>query len=305
MSHTIFYKGNVKHSDLIPVIMRKAIEKANEYGWEVMVQNNDGVVLQVNIAVPNSEYLSLCMCNGKLNGMTKLDGENNQILGMVFDLIWELKPYFKQLKVTDDYGAWDIYVLKKTNKKPLELPVLSMEEKKELDCDFNGSIGKNALFFTTPASVLIMDMVCKDLGIYTKEDLLASIEGDAKTFWEEIKNSNSPDYCKNHVAFCAVIRAYTLKIIVKKSGKPIISNPQKDDLSRKFARLMLELVCGEYEPGSGVQYTKLVKFHYTLTEQDGSFDDKETILRYIYCVMDTLNCMRPTDFKIAKPPIVK
>lgn len=318
MGHTVYYKGKLKEPDNITAFIETATSKAKECGWAVMELTDD--IPGIGFELPDSEPLMFMVKNGKIDDFTKYIGTDNKVVTNICDILWTLKPFFKRLEVNDDYGVWDEYVLTLTSKKYPPFRELTAIEKAELERNFDLPDDYELPFLTprraSSAKNVLMKMICKDIGTGSKAEMLDSMDERLRGFYSDLTKSIDEqiiDYQQYensdvHVRlfksyqmeydFNYMVQNWMLKKLTNKKGAQIIYNPYKrSDLTVVFALLMVECVIGSYSPGLGAKYTLLVKFRHYLMKQGYNFDEEESVLRYIYSVMDSLGCIRPDNLK--------
>lgn len=134
MSSTIYYKGTLKEcstfEDLYEVVCRQSTDLHCK-----IVKEEDAFYLE--FAEGQSEPLLFRLNNGKINWFCKWNNPGNpDEYYKIFDLFISIKPLFKSLRVDDDEGAWNEYLL---NSKPCKIhlrELLGPAENALLERDF-------------------------------------------------------------------------------------------------------------------------------------------------------------------------
>ena len=129
MSCTIFYKGTLKEDNSTGEVLN-VISKHLQSMNAKLVQNNDAIV--IHFLRRQSEPLVFDFIKNKVDGFCKWNGDDQAEFYGIFDMFIELKPLFKSLKVDDDEGLWNEYVIQWQPCK-IKLRPLSASETKFLD----------------------------------------------------------------------------------------------------------------------------------------------------------------------------
>ena len=110
MSCTVYYKGTLKdgycQSDIIKIINGHMMSINAE-----LKQHDDTII--IDFMLGNSEPIVFSFKNKKIDGFCKWNGEQPEELLAIFDMLFEMKPLFRSLKVDDDEGVWDNYIIQK------------------------------------------------------------------------------------------------------------------------------------------------------------------------------------------------
>jgi len=129
MSCTIYYKGILKESKL-PEDVFGVISKHMQNINANLEQSTNLVV--INFLQGNSETLIFQFEKSKINGFWKWNGNDPEEFYKVFDMFLEIKPLFKSLKIDDDDGLWNEYVIQNQPCK-IKLRPLNTNEMRFLD----------------------------------------------------------------------------------------------------------------------------------------------------------------------------
>jgi len=129
MSCTIYYTGTLKESKS-PEDVFGAISNHMQNINANLKQSANLVV--INFLQGNSETLVFDFDKNKINGFWKWNGNDPEEFYKIFDMFIEIKPLFKSLKIDDDEGLWNEYVIQKQPCK-IKLRPLSSDEMKFLD----------------------------------------------------------------------------------------------------------------------------------------------------------------------------
>lgn len=114
MSCTIYYKGTLKE-DKIPRDIFDIISKFFQNIDINLEQMADSI--SINFLQGNSETLVFHFKKSKINGFWKWNGNNPQEFYKVCDMFIEIKGIFKSLKIDDDEGLWNEYIIQKQHCK--------------------------------------------------------------------------------------------------------------------------------------------------------------------------------------------
>jgi len=129
MSCTIYYKGILKERKL-PEDVFGVISKHMQNINANLEQSTNLVV--INFLQGNSETLIFQFEKSTINGFWKWNGNDPEEFYKVFDMFLEIKPLFKSLKIDDDEGLWNEYVIQNQPCK-IKLRPLNTNEMRFLD----------------------------------------------------------------------------------------------------------------------------------------------------------------------------
>jgi len=160
MSITIFYKGNLKQPNDLSDFFSTAIQVVSKYNWSYTYDHNNTML---GIDIPNCETLLFRPENGKISGFTKYWGEDQETLQHFFEILREIKPYFKRFDVKDDFGLWNDYISQFSKNSSPPFRELKDIEKAEFIRCFDLPKGSNSIFGMNQAQAVLMAMICKDM----------------------------------------------------------------------------------------------------------------------------------------------
>ena len=129
MSCTVYYKGTLKPEHNPEDVKTVVIKHANELNT-VINETDDSLIINFNEGL--SESLVFEFKNNKLEENWKWNGNNPDEFYKILDMFFELKPYFKLLRIYDDAGLWNDFSAGKTPCK-IKLRKLLPNELKILD----------------------------------------------------------------------------------------------------------------------------------------------------------------------------
>jgi hypothetical protein len=91
--------------------------------------HQDNRTVAITFSEGNSEPLILDFNKGNIDGFCKWNGKDPKEFYSIFDLFIEMKPLFSSLKISDDEGLWEEYIIRKKPCKVQLKPLVSDKEK--------------------------------------------------------------------------------------------------------------------------------------------------------------------------------
>jgi hypothetical protein len=288
MSFTLSYKGNLKQYDDLTDLYKTVNNISKKYGWHCSIEEKC-----ISIDIPNCETFILNPENGKINGWVKfLSCCDNETIEHFFDLLREIKPYFKSLTIDDDMGMWYNYIAKFTNEKLPQFRELKDLEKEELYNWFNLPKGSTSIFGMEQTHAVIMFMVCKDLS----DNLLEPMTKDILFGKVDEKKKEGPLWSSGEqYQFIEVVDTWFLRKLKDKKGNPI---KEKNHGGAVFSWFFGEIIFEFWAGSLGKKHESLNRFLDYLEKQKIDFNIPENFLRLIYSTMEYCGGYRSDDLII-------
>ncbi len=136
MSSTIYYKGTLKDSGSAEALYDAVLQQSAGMNCKIVKEEDS---FYIEFAEGMSEPLLFRLVNRKINWFCKWSNPANpDEYYKIFDLFIAIKPFFKSLRVDDDEGAWQDYLLKS---KPCKIKLRELSGPAEiglLERDFDG-----------------------------------------------------------------------------------------------------------------------------------------------------------------------
>lgn len=109
MSSTIYYKGTLKDTSNVDELYDTVLRQSSGMHCKIVKEEDS---FYIEFSEGQSEPLLFRLNNRKLNWFCKWNNpENPDEYYKIFDLFIAIKPFFKSLRVDDDEGAWQEYLL--------------------------------------------------------------------------------------------------------------------------------------------------------------------------------------------------
>lgn len=165
MSSTIYYKGTLKDSSSAEELYNAVLSRSSAMNCRIVRESDS---FYIEFTEGSSEPLLFQLKDRKINWFCKWNNPGNpDEYYRIFDLFLAIKPFFKSLRIDDDEGAWQEYLLKSKPCKihlrrlstPAELSLLARELHSAHD-DFSGFLKSGMRFI--PYSNAVYALIAQD-----------------------------------------------------------------------------------------------------------------------------------------------
>lgn len=181
MSSTIYYKGTLKDTRCAEDLYEAVRRQSATLNCKIVRSGND---FYIEFAGGASEPLLFRLNDGKVNWFFKWHNPANpDEYFRIFDLFIAIKPLFKSLRIDDDEGVWQEYLLKSTPCKihlrqlsgPAELSLLEKNFKAS-DYDLTRFMMPGMMFL--PYSNIVYCVIARDFLRIFNTDSVTALDKD-------------------------------------------------------------------------------------------------------------------------------
>lgn len=281
MGLTIFYKGRLKEPNDLTEIFYIIESISNKYKWPFTMEE-EGCCVEI----PDCESFIVRPQNGMVNGWVKY-WCSDETLVHLYEMLREIRPYFRRLDVHDDYGAWDDYIAKFSKTKQIPFRELKAIEKEELDRWFDLPEGSTSIFPMEQPHAIMMFMLCKDMS----DDLSKPMK--KVDFEHKIDPRTKGWEIDEPFQFIAIAESWFLNILLDKKGNSPKHTQQWELNALIFAWVMGEIIFGFSGGSLGSKHQKIIRFIDYLQKKGVKLDAPENFLRLIYSLMEYCGGYRP------------